>query len=74
MLRFEHESIFEEEKSKTIIEETVDEDIDDVMTTFIRFLRGISYSDTIIKKGLKEAIETIDEDITYNYETLNNEE
>jgi hypothetical protein len=43
-------------------------DIYEVVEEFIRFLKAVSYTDIVIRKGLESGIDFINQDIEYNYD------
>jgi hypothetical protein len=48
---------------RTIVEDTAPEDIDEMMDVFVQFLRGVSYGDNVIRKGLENKLLEMQEEI-----------
>jgi len=69
MVKFEYVRKFEDTdlERKVIIEDINDETVDDIIDTFVNFLKGISFCEPIIIKGFLSAVDELKDGIKENY-------
>lgn len=69
MVKFEHSTTYEYDNgtSRTVVEDTSDETIHDVVDTFVRFLKGMSFCETTIINGLLSKVDELKDSIKENY-------